>query len=233
MDNIEKEKDCGNTKESISIRAELEKVTMEAKKIVGISPISEDDIDRFLINQEYKADNELTEASTVREFLKLEIKMGNKEIGELKIVKIENQKKEEADRLYLHMKDEESVQYIYKKAAQVINPNTKVHMLALPKLYNRFADLSKNTYDARKNNKNLKTQIRLGKLDLILLVKNKGDNDWINEPNLECLGDIAEPDMLKTWPNKKILAINSPPPGRPSYKDVLKRNVHQLSPEHM
>ena len=55
----------------------------------------------------------------------------------------------------------------------VANNNIKVTPFVPPQLYCRFSDLSKTTYNERKANQNLKTQIRIGDEDLILLVKPK------------------------------------------------------------
>ena len=57
--------------------------------------------------------------------------------------------------------------------------------------------------------------------------------DWLVEPNLECMGNISEPDFLKTWPSREMPEVTSPAPGRPTYREVLQKNVHQLSPEHL
>ena len=65
-------------------------------------------------------------------------------------------------------------------------------------------DLSKHTFEARKENELLKTQIRLGEDDLILLVKHKGDRDWEVEPNMFILGPIREPEWHKLWPAPSV-----------------------------
>ena len=57
----------------------------------------------------------------------------------------------------------------------------KYHPLFPPQLFQRFAALSKLTFDARKANSNQKAQIRIGEEDLLLLVKAKGDNEWFQE----------------------------------------------------
>ena len=54
---------------------------------------------------------------------------------------------------------------------------------------------------ARQKDENLKTQIRLGEEDLILMVKFKGDKDWEIEPQLSKMGDISDPEWHKIWPN--------------------------------
>ena len=87
--------------------------------------------------------------------------------------------------------------------------------------------MSKNTYLARKSNDQLKTQIRLGEENLVLLVKMKGEKDWEVEPELDKMGNLPEPEWFKNWPNLEVPDITSPPKGR-SYSI---KNVHSLSSE--
>ena len=87
-------------------------------------------------------------------------------------------KKEETDRLYLHLSSEKAANYVFRKCSIVANNDIKVTPFVLPQLYHRFSDLSKNTYNERKANQNLKTQIRIGEEDSILLVKQKGNKEW-------------------------------------------------------
>jgi len=54
-----------------------------------------------------------------------------------------------------------------------------------------------------KKNTNLKTQLRLGYSDLVLMVKEKGDKEWTNE-KLDAMGPIPDADFNKYWPNKKL-----------------------------
>ena len=79
----------------------------------------------------------------------------------------------------------------------VSNEEIKITPFIPPQLFNRYVNLSKNTFHERKNNTNLQTQIRVVDEDLILLVKNKGDKDQSTEPNLDCMRKLAEIDMIK------------------------------------
>ena len=96
----------------------------------------------------------------------------------------------------------------------VSNEEIKITPFIPPQLFNRYVDLSKNTFHQRKNNTILKTQIRVGNEDLTLLVKSKGDKDWEIEPDLEAIGSISEPEWHKIWPSIYIPEITSPPKGQ-------------------
>ena len=60
---------------------------------------------------------------------------------------------------------------------RVQNEEVKVSNFIPPQLFKRFNTLSQLTFKARKENTELKTQIRLGERDLILLMKMKGDRE--------------------------------------------------------
>ena len=121
---------------------------------------------------------------------------------------------ENSDTIYIHCKTEKAVQYIHRKKAKVDNTEIKTKPFIPPQLYGRYEDLSKHTYEARKENELLKTQIRLGEDDLILLVKHKGDRDWEVEPNMSILGPIREPEWHRLWPAPNVPDLSSLPKGR-------------------
>ena len=135
-----------------------------------------------------------------QDFLTYELKFSKNEIEDLDITNITRPRSENSDTIYIHCKTEKAVQYIHRKKAKVDNTEIKTKPFIPPQLYGRFVDISKNTFEARKENEQLKTQIRLGEDDLILLVKHKGDRDWEVEPNMSILGPIREPEWHKLWP---------------------------------
>ena len=93
-------------------------------------------------------------------------------------------------------------------------------------MYTRFNELSQLTFLKRKENPDLKTQIRLGEKDLLLLTKIKGDKDWtirdINE-----YGELPPIELYKNWPNKPMPEISSPAKGRLFLRKT--KNTHLLS----
>ena len=62
----------------------------------------------------------------------------------------------------------EKLHSIYiEQIAKISDEKIKVVPFIPPKLFSRYQDLSKHSFNARKNNSNLKTQIRLGEQDFI------------------------------------------------------------------
>ena len=138
-------------------------------------PINDDDIEKHM-----KENDDVKEAITaaVDDFLKLELKMTEEEIKDFKIIDITRLKKEDAQRVYLHCETEEGPQYIIRKNIQIQNDEVRIVPFVPPQIYRRFSELSRLTFLARKENSNLKTQIRIGDSDLILLVRDKEEKEW-------------------------------------------------------
>ena len=90
-----------------------------------------------------------------------------------------------------------------------------------------YQDLSKHSFNASKSNSNLKTQIRLGEQDLLLLVKYKCETKLEVEPNLESFGAISPPEWHKLWPSIVVPNLTSPPKGCQYF--TKKSNKHNLS----
>ena len=73
----------------------------------------------------------------------------------------------------------------------------------------------------------MKTLIKIGEEDLILLTKTKGDKNWTQQNDLEIYGQIALPHWHSLWPTKKIQVTSSPPQGR-NYNNKQDK-VHNIS----
>ena len=93
------------------------------------------------------------------DILQYELKMTSEEINDLGVTKITRPKKDNTEKIYIHCQDQNSAHYIFRKGARVSNEDIKISPFIPPQLYNRFNDLSKNTFMARKQDENLKTQI--------------------------------------------------------------------------
>ena len=93
-----------------------------------------------------------------------------------------------------------------------------------PQLFRRHNELSRLTFIKRKEDEKLKTQIRLGENDLILLTKDREEKDWTEKKDLECYGEIPDPEWFKLWPLKAMTIVTSPAKGRQQ-----KKNVHYIS----
>ena len=118
------------------------------------------------------------------DFLRDELKITKDDINYNKIIKVTRLQKVDSNRLHIHFSSQEPATLLLRRSAQISNNEIKVSQFIPPQLFKRFNSLSKNTFEARQKNKELKTQIRLGDNDLILLVKHKGDEEWERETNL-------------------------------------------------
>jgi len=93
-----------------------EETLLEARKIIGISPILDSDIGEFYLDSgDLIRDTENAYKAIVEEFLQEEMKMTPDEIHELNIVKIERPRKKDSDQIYLHLEDTLSTNYLYRK----------------------------------------------------------------------------------------------------------------------
>ena len=95
----------------------------------------------------------------------------------------------------------------------VKNEDIKVSSFIPPQLFKRYNAFSHFTYKARQSNKDLKTQIRLGDKDIILLLKMKGEKDWTTK-DISFFGELPEIESYKNWPSRPMPEIISPAKGR-------------------
>ena len=198
------------------------KVLEEARKVIGLSPITDEDLDEYLEKGMNKHEA-LEEAAA--DFLKFELKIDSDEMEDLAINKVTRPGKEDTDRIYIHFSSEDSAKYIFRKTSQVKNENIKISQFIPPQLFKRNNELSRLTFIQRKQNENLKTQIRLGESDLILLTRDKEEKEWNQEYDLDCYGELPEAEWFKSWPLKSMPLVTSPAKGRPQNK----KETHDIS----
>ena len=191
-------------------------ITKAARKIIGITPITEEDLER---NSTSTISQNNSLLYTALEFLRKEIKYTQEECRELDIIRVTRPRTPNTDRIYLHFATEKSAEYLQRRARSINamhtdtdrpRPNTK--MFIPPQLHNRFADLSKLCYDKRQEDKQYKTRISLGEEDLVLDTKAPG-GQWKNT-DINALGPISPPEWHKVWPKQETPYISSPPKGR-------------------
>merc|ERR1712030_69257 len=118
--------------------------------------------------------------------------MEDDEIENLKIKKIKRNIKEGNEIAYIEMEGKGSANYLFRKAAIAKNDNVNIILFIPPMCYQRYAYLQKNCYLARKTNSGLKTQVRLGEEDFILLVKIREESSWRQELDLQELGSVFD-----------------------------------------
>ena len=113
--------------------------------------------------------------------------------------------------------------YLYKKAALVQNRRIQIRPFISPQLYQRYVDLSRNLYVARKSDTTLKIQVRIGNQDLTLRIKiNNPENpeentEWEFIEDLTKFGPISCIDLSRSWTTVRVQPITSPPASRTRY----------------
>ena len=155
--------------------SEIEIAIREAKKRIGLKPVTLEDLERITNINKVKGEECLHHAAI--EFLTEELKMDNTEIENLGKFKISLKDDVNNDKIYLHFSDESSCGYINTKAAICQNTNINTFPFIPPHLFKRFNDLSQNTFLARQEDKRLKAKICLGTSDLELRAKHKDITD--------------------------------------------------------
>ena len=91
-------------------------ITKAARKIIGISPITDDDFEH--LNTPTTTLNDLY-ARTAVEFLIKELKYTQEECKKLDILRITQPRTPDTDRLYIHLAMEKSAEYLQRKAITI------------------------------------------------------------------------------------------------------------------
>ena len=108
--------DIDNRIRDLRSKADNSKIDIlrEAKKIVGISPVNDNDLD-YILSNGANVENVLNIAA--QDFLTYELKFSKNEIEDLDITNITRPRSENSDTIYIHCKTEKAVQYIHRKKA--------------------------------------------------------------------------------------------------------------------
>ena len=97
----------------------------EAKKIIGIAPITKSDLNHVANTHQCTTNEEVLKMAAM-DFLQYELKMTTDEINALGVTKITRPKKEDTEKMYLDCHDHKTAHYIFRKGAQVSNQEIKI-----------------------------------------------------------------------------------------------------------
>ena len=123
------------------------------------------------------------------------------------------------------MQNERDIKDIYARKAECRSDSTIVKSYIPPQFFNRFSALNRICADKRSQDESLKTQIRFGDRDLIVLTKVKGSQDAFEMEDLEDFTageELPAIDLKIRWrfhedrPPRRRVASRSPdtPAGR-------------------
>ena len=168
---VEREQDNLNKKKRRKERLENKKaeLTIKARRMAGIGPISSQEIDR----QKLKTRNyEQAKSWAVKAHLEKHYRYDLEELKNLEILETKRNAKEEI--IYIAVADERDIKDIYSRKAECRSDDTIVRSFIPPQYWDRFAALNRICTQRRTQDALLKTQIRFGTRDLIVLTKEKG-----------------------------------------------------------
>ena len=87
--------------------------------------------------------------------------------------------------LYLVLDDPEKVKHIRRRIADCRNPMIKTRDYIPPQFFQRYSALGRIAADMRRDDQDLKTQIRFGASDIALWTKTKRTDEPFKEVNME------------------------------------------------
>ena len=172
------------------------KVCAAARKVVGLTPIEPRMLDIQM--QSYGAKN-VQEAMMmeVQSYLKCEMKMEPSVIGKLNIVNVFHPAKDDWNTLYIELGSDQEVDTLYTYTRNIKKKDHRVFPYIPKELYRRYRAAETFLYNVRHEDK-VKTKVKIGLDDLVLLIKSPGSTYWRkcpipgSLPSIE-IGPITEP----------------------------------------
>ena len=190
-----------------------EEIMYRSKHIVGIYPITPQDIERN------KGDTSIkTLVNTAIEFLQHELGFRLEQIAEMQINKVAKTKKADGKTLYITFQNQNHAAQLFKRVATLKNNNLKISNYVPPHFYDRYHTLQSYCKTARENDDQLRTKIIYGKSDLILQEKKVGELRY-STVDINKYGELPPINLSLMWPTHELeLPLTTPPKGRPQTK---------------
>ena len=175
----------------------MTEVAGKARCMAGVGPILDSEI-----NEQLKSTRNYSEAKcwAIKDHLMKYYSYNQRELDDLQILETKRAKKD--DIIYFAVKSEDDIRDIYQRKAECRQDDTTIKMFIPPHYFDRFTTLNRICREKRESNPELKTQIRFGTNDLIILVKQKGSEDPFRIVELRDFTenqDIPPFDMTVKW----------------------------------
>ena len=151
-------------REKMSITAE------KARHIIGVSPLCEKTIAHHRTNGRTY---EEAKCEAIREYLSYFLDFTSEEIDNMEI-KETYMAANGDDTLYVAFANIDSIREIHYRLAECRNSNIHVRNYIPPQYYERYMHLNAKCADYRKDNPEIKTQLRFGQKDIEILMKTRG-----------------------------------------------------------
>ena len=191
--------------------ASLRKIAVQAaKKILGFTKIDSHHIQQAIDEHGLDPDDsEVARVCAVYDFLHYEMKVPVEEVKKMKIVKtFRPSKQPDSDRLYAEFEEEASILLI-NRYVRNLQPDSNVDIWVPPSLYQRFREFDTAAYKLRSGPDKVKTRVKYGDSDFILMKKSPSCHSWTN----------VIPENLSPYnpnPPSFLNPSGSPPVGRDS-----------------
>ena len=196
-------------------RRKREEVAGKARRMAGIGPITDQDIE----TQRTKTNNyELAKVWAVKSHLASKYEYNQTELDQLEIVETKRTNKD--DIIYIATENEKDIKDLYYRKAECKREDTTIKHFIPPQFWDRFIALNRICALRREEDNELKTQLRFGEDDLIILTKQKGSNQPFKKVNMNDFTGgtrIPEFDTKVKWkitedrpPRRRINATNEP-----------------------
>ena len=172
-------------------------VTMKARRMAGVGPITTEEID-----QQWTKTKDYNKAKiwAVKAHLAVYYRYNQEELDRLEILETKRNIKDEI--IYIAVTNESDIRDIYSRKAECRRDDTVVKSYIPPQYWERFVALNRVCAEKRALDGKLKTQIRFGTKDLIILTKEKGSQDPYYMENLDDFTDgrtLLKVDLGLKW----------------------------------
>ena len=212
-----------------------------AKKILGFSKITSHHLEQAIEEHGLDTgDSEAAKVCAVKDFLYYEMKIPVAEVAGMKVVRtFRPAKQPESLRLYAEFADETSI-HLINRYVRNLQPDSNVDIWIPPSLYQRFRDFDTAAYKLRNGPGNVKTKVKYGDSDFILLKKSSSTEPWTNvipenlspyNPNPPSfLNPSGSPPIGRNSRDKKRKTL-SPTTSSPQRKKSFRIDIDEGDPE--
>ena len=191
---------------------EIYSVVRRARKIVGFSPITDNNIKEVMEDLQVE-DLEVGKQEVIKDFLRAEMAMPNDVIDQLKFARIFRRAggtRQEDDKLYVEF-SEDNMPAIIFKFVRKMRKDCNILTFIPDAFRERAAELEKAAFEMRHMTPSYRTKIRWGWGDLLLERKIRGSNEQFRLVNLT---DLPPVDLSATLKERLPNPTSSPAPGR-------------------
>ena len=175
----------------------ISELTSRARRMAGLGPITDLEIQQ---PRKRMGNYETAKVWAVKAHLANHYRYNQEELDSLAILETKRTNKDEI--IYIATEDECDIKDIYFRKAECRSDDMIVKCYFPPKFFDRFSALNKIFSERRAEDNNLKTQLRFGDRDFMILTKEKGSTESYRIADMvDFIGDATIPkiDMSIKW----------------------------------